>query len=480
MGNPQFSTGQGAASSLILLLPRGLLTIWPLFADSLGRNEANGRIFGRVPTNWTIEMEPQPTAWRPLITRWVIGVAAVGWMSAIACGVWYEIARRRQANFAEELATRMVSAEAAPTRAIVAELATLDVAGVEPLVRLAAMQRHDVAKAAQSAVGQLLQTWELEATQSGDVRQFAERTTALSAALEAHAAEFGPETQRWANSLAERLVTHSDQFAPADSWEILANCDRVLSRPLQPRETRPAVIVAAAEPSTAAPAPAKPLATVDRPPTKPSDEQRAPANEGPKGDLSVLGPMTSSGASFDFQKQLGNTLRSALRFADEHASAAQRSHQPVRVTPVGPVVDVPSPQEARLQSRRVRTQPPTTPAVDAHVIKLDSQPAASDQGVSAIGPRGRDAVAELTKQISALPPDERLASLERAAQLPPVEARRLLRNFVNDAEPKIRMQALTMLATAGDPQLIELARERAVEDADPRVSAFASELLRTR
>lgn len=427
-------------------------------------------------------MESQPTAWRPLVTRWVIGVAAVGWMSAISCGVWYEIARRRQANFAEELATRMVSAETAPTRAIVAELATLDVAGIEPLVRLAALQRHDVSRAAQSAVGQLLQAWELEATQSGDIRQFAERTTALSAALEEHAAEFGPETQRWANGLAERLVTHSDQFAPADSWEILANCDRVLSRPLQPRAARPAVIVAAAEPLTAATAPAKSLATVDPPPVKLSVEQRAPANEGPKGDLSVLGPVTSSGAPFDFQKQLGNTLRSALRFADEHASAAQRSNHPVRVTPVGPVVDVPSPQEARFQSRRVRTQPqpPATPAVDAHVVKLDSQPAASDSGVSAIGPRGRDAVAELTKQLNALPPDERLASLERATQLPPVEARRLLRNFVNDAEPKIRMQALTMLATAGDPQLMELARERAVEDADPRVSAFASELLRKR
>lgn len=423
-------------------------------------------------------MEPQPTAWRPLVTRWVIGVAAVGWMSAIACGVWYEMARRRQANFAEELATRMVSAEAAPTRAVVAELATLDVAGIEPLVRLAALQRHDVSRAAQSAVGQLLQAWELEATQSGDIRQFAERTTALSAALEQHAAEFGPETQRWANGLAERLVTHSDQFTPADSWEILANCDRVLSRPLQPREIRPAVIVATVEPASTVPA--KPLATVDRPPAKPSDEQRVPANEGPKGDLSVLGPVTSSRAPFNFQQQLGNTLRSALRFADEHASAAQRSNQPVRVTPVGPVVDVPSPQEARLQSRRVRTQPLATPAVDAHVVKLDSQPAASDHGVSAIGPRGRDAVAELTKQINALPPDERLASLERAAQLPPVEARRLLRNFVNDAEPKIRIQALTMLATAGDPMLMELARERAVEDADSRVSAFASELLRKR
>ncbi|BBO32762.1 hypothetical protein [Lacipirellula parvula] len=429
-------------------------------------------------------MEPQSTTWRQLATRWVIAAAAVGWMTAIACGVWYEVARRRQANFAEQLAARIVAAEARPSRAVVAELTLLDVAGVEPLVRLASLQRRDVAIAARGAVNQLLQSWELEATESGDVRRFAERTTALSAALERHAAEFGPETQRWANGLAERLVTHSDQFAPADSWEILANCDRVLSRPLQPREARPAPIVAVAEPLVPSTPPAKPLAAAVRPqastPARSNGDQQTRANDGPKGDLSVLGPVTSSGSSFNLQQQFGNTLRSALQFAGEHSGAAQRSDQPVRVTPMGPVIDVPSPQEARLQSRRSRTQPPTAPAVDAHVVKLDARPDASDQSVTAIGPRGRDTVAELTKQINALPPGERLASLERASQLPPAEARRLLRNFVADGEPQVRLQALTMLATAGDPQLMELARERAVEDADPRVSAFASELLRKR
>jgi hypothetical protein len=70
--------------------------------------------------------------------------------------------------------------------------------------------------------------------------------------------------------------------------------------------------------------------------------------------------------------------------------------------------------------------------------------------------------------------------LERAAQLPPTDARKVLRWFVADEDAEVRLQALTILATTGDPQLAELARERAVEDADPRVAAFASELLRTR
>lgn len=437
--------------------------------------------FGREAACWTIAMEPQPITWHLLATRWVIGIAAVGWMTAIACGVWYEVASRRQAHFAEELAMRMVSAEAAPTRAIVAELALLDVAGVEPLVRLAALQRHDVSQAAQSAIGQLLQAWELEATQSGDIRQFAERATALSAALEAHAAEFGPESQRWANGLAERLVTHSDQFAPADSWEILANCDRVLSRPLQPRAVRAPVMIAA--PSELA-MPVKPSAVANNVPAnsqmKADGEQKSAAGDGAKGDLSVLGPVTSSSPGYNFQQQLGNTLRSALRFADEHAEAARRNNQPVRVTPMGPVVDVPSPQEARLESRRQRTQSTGSTPVDANVVRLDARPLLPVAETANQSTQNRDVVAELTKQLLALPADERLSGLERAAQLPPAEARRLLRNFVNDAEPKIRMQALTMLATACDPKLMELARERAVEDADPRVSAFASELLRRR
>ena len=47
-----------------------------------------------------------------------------------------------------------------------------------------------------------------------------------------------------------------------------------------------------------------------------------------------------------------------------------------------------------------------------------------------------------------------------------------------DTNAEIRLRALTSLATTGDPQLSELAREIATRDEDPRVAELATELMR--
>jgi hypothetical protein len=87
---------------------------------------------------------------------------------------------------------------------------------------------------------------------------------------------------------------------------------------------------------------------------------------------------------------------------------------------------------------------------------------------------------EFTGQLRAMPAIERRQALERAATLPPAEARLLLRWFVADEDAEVRLHALTMLATTGDPQLGAIARERAIEDADPRVAELAMKLIDAR
>jgi hypothetical protein len=84
----------------------------------------------------------------------------------------------------------------------------------------------------------------------------------------------------------------------------------------------------------------------------------------------------------------------------------------------------------------------------------------------------------ITRELQQLPAAERRESLDRAGTLPAAEARRLLRWFVTDADAEVRLHALTLLATTGDPHLAEIARERAVEDADPRVADLATKLMK--
>lgn len=413
-------------------------------------------------------MNRQTPGKRPLISRWVVGSAAVGWMTAAACGVWYEIGDRQRSHVADALADRALASSGASLRATISELEQLGAVGVEPLVGLATSQRIDVASAAQQTVGRMLTSWEIAATERGDVKAFAEQAAALAAALDAHGDQFGAEGQRWANQLAGRLVVHSDQFPTAESWEILANCDHILSRPLlplaQPRTLTPA------EPSAAAPVAAvPPIAAPVRVKQEPASAPPAPlkVSARPLADLSFVEPPMPVAVPRRLPEQTNNALRPQEEDLQQAASAPT----------TGPVIDVPSPQDVRINARAMREM-----SDQALVAKADESTSAEATAArQALRERGfSDGVLELTRQLESLSPRERRDALDRAAQLPPTDARKVLRWFVADEDAEVRLQALTILATTGDPKLAELARERAVEDADPRVAAFASELMRTR
>ena len=407
---------------------------------------------------------------RPLISRWVVGCAAVGWMTAAACGIWSEVAERQRGRMASALADRALAAQGASLRAVVSELERLGLPSVEPLAELATCQRPDVAAAAQQALGRMLTTWEVTATEQGDAKMFAVQAATLAAALDAHGDRFGAEGQRWANQLAQRLVTHSEQFPVAESWDVLASCDSLLSRPVLPLPKQP--VSASTTPASAAqPAPPTILPTVPPPAPQPAPTAPMATNARPLAKLTVVPPQPTLSAAGPSSNSSGNGLRPPLSPPEEVAPTA------ASVPPIGRVVDVPSPQEVRLQARAMRELSNRTLVARAAEGAATAAPAAK----KALRDRGfSDGMLELTRQLEALPPPERRAALQRASELPPSDARKVLRWFVTDADADVRLQALTMLATTGDPQLGELARERAVEDADPRVAAFASELMRTR
>lgn len=431
-----------------------------------GSNVAPSRLLPRDYANVTNRQTPGK---RPLISRWVVGSAAVGWMTAAACGVWYEIGDRQRFHVADALADRALASHGASLRASIAELEQLGVAGVEPLIGLAASQRPEVASAGRQSVGRILASWEIAATERGDVTVFATQASVLATALDAHGDQFGAEEQRWANQLAERLVTHSDQFPTAESWEILASCDRVLSRPLLPL-AKPRAMATVETPSveTVAMA-AKPVATPAevKPQPKPAPSAQRTVSVRPLADLSFVEPPLPIASARRLSEAANNSLRPSEEGRQQAASAPT----------TGPVIDVPSPQDVRINARALREM-----SDQALVAKADEKTTAvATAARQALRERGfSDGVLELTRQLEAMPPRERRDALERAAQLPPSDARKVLRWFVADEDAEVRLQALTILATTGDPKLGELARERAVEDVDPRVAAFASELMRKR
>jgi hypothetical protein len=75
---------------------------------------------------------------------------------------------------------------------------------------------------------------------------------------------------------------------------------------------------------------------------------------------------------------------------------------------------------------------------------------------------------------------ERLEILQQLSLLPARHARRWLRWLLEDEEADVRLQALAMMATTGDPQIESLARQRLLKDIDPRVVELASQIIAKR
>ena len=410
---------------------------------------------------------------RRFATRCGAALAVVAWLTAAACGIWSELSARQRDRLAQQLATRTLAATGAAVPATIARLETLDLSAAQSLITLSASQRTDVAEAAQQSLNRMLVRWEAAATESGDVATLAAQLTTLAAALDAHAGEFGPHGQRWANRLAQRLTVHCDQLPANEAWTILAHCDRVLSRPLLPKPLAlpPAEAHLAIEepvpPQPSPPVAAKEAAT-PTPPTSMVVVGR------PLAEVTLIDAAPPTVAKRLPEQFIANGPRPS---SDGKRSPKNRSAKASPILLTSAVVDVPSPQEARLNRRRLRDL--SDRQLTAKVA--DPAPAEATAARQALRDRGfSDAVVELTQRLEAMPPAERRDALERASQLPPADARRLLRWFVADQDPEVRIQALTILATTGDPKLAELARERAVEDADPRVASFAAELMRTR
>ena len=95
--------------------------------------------------------------------------------------------------------------------------------------------------------------------------------------------------------------------------------------------------------------------------------------------------------------------------------------------------------------------------------------------------RGRgssDVELALVEQMSSPEAGHRLQVIEDLSVLPAGQARRLLRSLLHDPNAEVRYRALSVMATTEDPQLFDLAKERALSDPDNRVAELASRIMR--
>jgi hypothetical protein len=396
--------------------------------------------------------------------RHALAIAALLAAAAIA---WPRVAYWQQSRLADRLAVEILAGDASQCQPAIDQLAGLDLPAIEPLVFLAACGTPQIATAAQEAVLDFATTWEIDFQSHGDAAQFAERLIVLAGAIELHASRFDAEAWPWQQRLARRIIADCEAVPASQSLAILRSCDRALATvrpPASAAETDMATlpIVPPSLLTGQAASPFVDIYTV-------GDEEIRPKTPPPTGDLVLP------------SKESLNSLRGIPGTADHYApppNAAPASAiplpAPAKDSSNPPVVEVPSPAETEALLRSLRRQPDRAlldklkaeSRFEAAVIRQALQRRGYSAGLL-------DAITRLQRAAV----DERRHALENINALPSTDAQRVLRWFVDDPEPTLRLKALAILATSGDPRLAEIARQRALQDADPRVAALATRLM---
>jgi hypothetical protein len=395
-----------------------------------------------------------------------------------------------RARFVERMAVHAATSRGGEARLAVRRLADAGPLALASLVRLAASPNADAAEAARNAVLNQLAAWEIAYRVEGGERTLARRLKPLSAALASSSAFFKDASRVWAESVSLQIIALCEGVSAGEAAPILACCDHVLSAPAAnanvPSAARRPVRVAAAKPQAAQ---ASNSATKAQAKVAAAPAATSPPPRG-RGDVRVLSespPERTAPPSAPSGDEPSATPDAAVVEPPpprEAPPADALPLSPLAVAPslppsahAEPVVDVPSPAQARRVLRWYRQQ--SEQDLAARLATAIGHERLVIQEVL----RQRHLAARRSASSQANAPEPGRAErelIDRLGNLPPAAARTLLRKLVaDDAEdPALRHEALTLLATSGDPQLVAIARQRAIEDADPRVAELATQILR--
>jgi hypothetical protein len=403
----------------------------------------------------------------------MLRLAMVAFMTAALFAAGPELVHREQLRFATTLSQRAFGQSELESLESVRRLQLMGLPAVEPLMKLAASQRAEIAEAAQTAIADQLAAWEVKFAEHDDQEAFAEEIDALAAAIGNRYGELGAEGRQWADRLVRQLARDAVGMSGAGGWRAVTLYDRLLSaeRPAVDSRQSPPFPEADASLSKMTAGGAAEQATPVEPLTQTPHENLltqppAPATE-PAPSLTAK-PLPLPIASLP-APEAAKPLSEAPKPLD--GPLAEKSPT------TSPVTDVPSPLDMRhslqeyrrLSDRQLMAQLEAASRFEAAAMRK----ILAGRGYS-------DEMLTLTRELGKLPAPERLEAIERAATLPTSDARLLLRWFLADDDAEVRLQALTTLATSGDPKMAEIARRCAVEDADPRVADLASKLLKQR
>jgi hypothetical protein len=407
---------------------------------------------------------------------------SVAVVSAIGLCWTAQVAWNRSASF---LATTWLQElDKAPEREVdglVARICNLGDHAIPTLVAALASHRECVSHAAAKAMRREMDGWRLL---SPEVRSPRWRRL-VGALVEAWPRLEGP-SRRLAAELLGDLVSPGLSGNSRQDAQLLAACADVLrsappceSSPSQFRESAPASPPA---PVQAAPVPAAPVATLNealkRPPSvhavdppRGFEQANAAGSAGPAPlppGASEPKPLSAAGSETGTVGKASETAPSArndapLAAANEPRRLPEIQHASL-IEPGGPRTSAGKTVEPAEVSRLVDQLNDDDPQRET----------AARRRLEALGWSAREI--EVAKRLRHPDAAVRRALARSLPDMVGVDAAPWLLELSRDADPDIRLEAMTLLATTGDPALVDTVRTLAASDPDERIQKLAARL----
>jgi hypothetical protein len=389
------------------------------------------------------------------------------WSLPIVIAVVFLLAAKlvaiERAEVIEELSDRVAHRDPNDAAAAVRQLGEMPRPPLAVLVAAATASDRDVADEAQQTINRLLRRAQQKLESGRGAKSVSRQLTELARELADHRHAFPVADQAWLVLAAERILQLANQVPQKHFPAVATNCDLILTS----IHTSPAAVAGPEGPRDSAgepyPSNAETSAAVQAAQPNNRADDGGPVNA--ESADSILAPWRADWSRPKFRAPPASTEGS------EDVEPSTVPPSPLPATPIELPADVQM-LGRPLASTEVRgllrkwqdTQGKDLTMADNEQLKQ----------------RGFDRLSLPLVQKLFSSSQDKLRLVDDVLKAPGVNPRPWLMLLADDPDAKVRLAAITVMATSNDAALVELAWQRAIHDRDPRVAALANRLRERR
>ena len=437
-------------------------------------------------------------------------VVTVGFLVVAKLTAW------QRSDLIADLADCISHGETRDAMEAVHKLATIPNPPIPVLVTAAAADEHETAGAAQVAIDRLLRRWQRDVESKKRYGAIAGDLSELAKSLADTQTDFSDSDHAWLESTVRKILRIADKFPPAQTPLVAVHCDAVLTAigagrfPMKPDESPGAndfdgVITGMSDDKSSS----RPgLASSESRQGASGSEHSAESELTPFHPPSTTAPLLRSGddaAGNSPNDPSVNELRGRDDGSDNEATSDLLSSRPglpgrsagttpiFRILPAMPINVLPNggaapsrltPDSRTAAEGRGDSTSNTLASTDSRELLRtwvasengDSQPIERELARRGFGKLSKP----IAHQFFSDNPQDRMRLLDNVLAQPGGGSEAWLLLLASDADPDVRLFAVTFMATSNNAALVEKAWQAAIRDHDPRVADLAGRLRERR